>query len=600
MGILSQHLRRLSLALGVFLIVLTSAASAQPFSSGGGGDSGSPRRSGVLSDLMDAMDSGSRMLIEAVQPGESRDLVEDPRFNSQASPRAATMTLIEAMALVDRGHEEVGYRRAMASLPEGTAEDTATEIYQILLRLGPISPAELPGTRQIDETGDTRFILFPRSIDHRWVWEAADPAPGAQLALEQGGDGKWRFTPATVEAAPALLTSLEGLAPQYFLDGEDQYFIKVFAPLVEQTSGFEWLAFLAVCVGGIFAGLAFSKLFAWLARRAEKLEQVFLGSTLRGLGNAGGLVVVTFFLTIAIGFLELGPVLRGLRYEIPRFLMIIAVALFVISLVDVFAAYIRRRIDDGGNHYDKMVVTMIRRILRTLIIALVLLFVLQNIFGVNVGALLIGFGFIALALSLAAQDVVKNMFGAISIFINRPFVIGDWIIFKGESDEHIGTVQDIELQATKLEQLDGNLVTIPNMLFIDREVENLSARGHIRRQVKIAVPYGSDSQTIEEAIAAVWAAFTDEEVIKDALAEGRDATPHVSFSDFQDSWLGLTGYHYYFMGDETEQIQREAEGRGWFSFLDHCSLVNRKIVAEFERRGLTFAFPTQTIQLDKS
>ena len=209
--------------------------------------------------------------------------------------------------------------------------------------------------------------------------------------------------------------------------------------------------------------------------------------------------------------------------------------------------------------------------------------------------MLIGFGFVALALSLAAQDTVKNFFGAVSVFINRPFVIGDWIIFKGEMGTHIGTVIDIQLQATKMTDFAGNLVTLPNMLFIAREVQNLSARGHIRRELNISIPYRADTKEIDRALEALRDVLNDEEVLDDAGAEGRDGEPHVSFAEFSESWLTIRAYHYYYLGDEG-QLQRETE-RGWFTYLNHCTLVNRKIVEVFGERDIEFAFPTQTVEM---
>ena len=243
-----------------------------------------------------------------------------------------------------------------------------------------------------------------------------------------------------------------------------------------------------------------------------------------------------------------------------------------------------------------MVVSAIRRVLRTIIVALAILFLLQNVFGVNVGALVLGFGVVVLALSLAAQDTVKNLFGAITIYTNRPFVIGDWVRFRGQMSDHWGIVREISLQAVKIEDITGNVVTIPNMQFIDREVQNLSARDHIRREVNIAIPYRPDAREADRAMEALMDVFTDPEVVEQAKTEGRDGQPHVSFAEFAEAWLTIRGFHYYYMGDEPEDVQRSTP-RGYFSWLDHCTLVNRKIVDLFGERDIEFAFPTQTIEL---
>ena len=347
---------------------------------------------------------------------------------------------------------------------------------------------------------------------------------------------------------------------------------------------------------GIALGYLFYKLMGRLAARIEENDHSLAASTLRGLGASGGLVLFTIAFTVAIGFLSLGPVLRPLRFSVPKFLLVIAVALLVISLIDVAAAFIRRHIDkEGSGHYDHMLVLIVRRILRTFIVVLVLLFVLQNMLGFNIGALIVGFGVIGLALSLAAQDSVKNLFGAVSIYVNRPFMIGDWIRFKGQWATYWGTVEDIKLQATKLRDLNGNYITLPNMLFIDREVENLSARGYIRREVNLTLPYRPDAREVERAMQALRDVFCDEEVVEDAGMEGREDEPHVSFPEFGEGWLIIRGYHWYFMG-QNDEAQRDTQ-RGWFTYLDHCSLVNRKIVDLFGERNIEFAFPTQTVEL---
>jgi MscS family membrane protein len=301
--------------------------------------------------------------------------------------------------------------------------------------------------------------------------------------------------------------------------------------------------------------------------------------------------------TIAMGFLTLGPVLRPLRFELPRFLLLVAFALFLVSIIDTIAAVARRQTGGGeGGEFDEMVIVVLRRVLRTLVILIAILFLLQNVMGVNVAALILGFGVVALALSLAAQDTVKNLFGAVSIFVNRPFVIGDWIEFKGVLARHWGVVDDIKLQATKIRDVTGNVVTIPNMLFIDREVQNLSARGYIRREVNIAIPYRPDAREAERATKALMDVFTDEEVVADAKSKGREHEPVVAFAEFAEAWLTIRGYHYYYMGDEAGDTQRSTD-RSYFTWLDHCTRVNRLIVDTFGERNIEFAFPTQTVEL---
>ena len=597
--------RRAALILCCLTLLVASAAAQSAPSGGGGQEPANPEAGGggVAGDLLEAIGSGSRVLIRAMQPGEERDLVENPRFDGQESPRAAILTFTGAMDLVDRGYAEIGYARALRSLPPEAGRAEADALFEAFLRLGPVSAAAVPGAGSVRASGDTRYEFFPRGTDHLWVWQALDEPPVGEIAVERGADGAWRFTPETAAGASGLAESLAPLPPRYGLDDRGEYFFRAFAPLAEENGLAAWGGFLGVtALGGLLGWLVF-RTVRWLASRARESEASMIATTLGGLGAALGVLLFSVAFTVALGFLTLGPVLRPLQVEIPQFILVVALALLAVSLIDTVAAFVRRGIDDDGSgHYERMVVNGVRRVLRTLVIAIVLLFVLQNVFGLNVGALIVGFGVVGLALGLAAQDSVKNLFGAVTIYVNRPFVIGDWIQFHGQMGQHWGTVEDIKLQSTKLRDLRGNVITLPNMLFVDREVQNLSARGYIRREVNLAVPYRPDAGEAMRAVEALRDVFTDTEVIEHARAKGRGTEPHVSFAGFAEAWLTIRGYHFYYMDDQAEDDSREPAAqrdteRGWFTYLDHCTLVNRKIVDTFGERNIEFAFPTQTVEL---
>ena len=607
----ASPLRRLAAILACAMLLVTDAAAQSAPSGGGGQEPANPEAQGggVLTDLLEAIGSGSRLLIRKMQPGEARDLVENPRFDSQESPRDAILTFTEAMALVNRGYEDVGYERALRSLPEGSGRPDADALYAAFLRLGPVAAASLPGADEADRSGDTRFEFFPRGTDHLWVWQALEEGPQGVIAVarresgEASEGGAWRFTRRTVQGAQRLAEDLAPLPPRYDDQDEGQYFLQAFAPVFERTGLVGWLGFAGFTLGGAGLGWAVFRGIRWLAGRARESEQSMIATTLGGLGAAIGVLIFAVAFTIALGFLTLGPVLRPLQIELPRFILVVALAMLAVSIVDTIAAFVRRNIDEtGSGHYDRMVVNGVRRVLRTLVIALVLVFILQNVFGLNIGALIVGFGVVGLALGLAAQDSVKNLFGAVTIYVNRPFVIGDWIQFNGRMGKHWGTVEDIKLQSTKLRDLSGNIITLPNMLFVDREVQNLSARGYIRREVNLAVPYRPDAGEAMRAVEALRDVFTDDEVVAHARSEGRGTEPHVSFVGFAEAWLTIRGYHFYYMDDQAEDDSREPAAqrdteRGWFTYLDHCTLVNRKIVDTFGERNIEFAFPTQTVEL---
>src|SRR5690606_15268118 len=90
--------------------------------------------------------------------------------------------------------------------------------------------------------------------------------------------------------------------------------------------------------------------------------------------------------------------------------------------------------------------------------------------GFDVGALIAGLGIGGLALALAAQDTVKNIFGGMMMFLDRPFRIGDTIII----DKYEGKVEYIGIRSTRIRLASGRLVIIPNAHFTDKAIENIS------------------------------------------------------------------------------------------------------------------------------
>lgn len=171
------------------------------------------------------------------------------------------------------------------------------------------------------------------------------------------------------------------------------------------------------------------------------------------------------------------PALSSFRWNLIEAAMVLAGVYLVVSLIELVCLGVRRTFYGDDDPYAKMISLVIRRRLRVFATVILLLFIFQNVFKWNVTALIGGFSIIALALSLAAQDAVKNLFGALTIFANRPFIKGDWIKFADE----IGQVDDVSLQVTRVRLLSGEVLSVPNMKLIDDTVENMSMRKYLRR-----------------------------------------------------------------------------------------------------------------------
>jgi MscS family membrane protein len=143
------------------------------------------------------------------------------------------------------------------------------------------------------------------------------------------------------------------------------------------------------------------------------------------------------------------------------------------------------------------------------------------------------------------------------------------------------------------------MLIVPNMQFISKEVENLAMRKYLQREMDIAIPYATDSDKIDTALELIDKVLRSEEIVSEGKCNLKTRPPIISFSDYGDYYLNLKVYYWYFIGDDGEELQRNSE-RGWFSYLRHCTLVNKALLKAFNQEGIKFAFPTQTLALGKA
>jgi MscS family membrane protein len=141
---------------------------------------------------------------------------------------------------------------------------------------------------------------------------------------------------------------------------------------------------------------------------------------------------------------------------------------------------LERRGELGG----KSLVPMGRRITKAFLLVLAALSLLQNL-GFNVASLLAGLGIGGLAIALAAQKTLENVFGGFVVIADRPVGIGDFC----RVGEHMGTVEDIGMRSSRIRTLDRTIVTIPNAEFSTARIENYAVRDRMRLALTLQVGY---------------------------------------------------------------------------------------------------------------
>jgi len=285
--------------------------------------------------------------------------------------------------------------------------------------------------------------------------------------------------------------------------------------------------------------------------------------------------IALFAIWLAAKRLDLGAPVENIISKSYKILTVVNITWFVARLVNaLIEEYWVPKAEDGKHKIlDTHLISILRRTIITVIWALGIVMALNNI-GIDVRALLGTLGIGGLAFALAAQDTIKNMFGGITIFTDRPFRIGDRV----KVDKYDGFIEDIGMRSTRLRTLEKRLVTIPNYKMVDAPVENISEEPMRRVLMKLGLTYNTTPDQMNEAMA----------ILKDMPNRVKNVSDKdivVAFTDFTDFSLVITFVYF---------IKKNAD------VMETPSLVNSEILRSFNQANLQFAYPTQTVYVEKT
>jgi MscS family membrane protein len=157
---------------------------------------------------------------------------------------------------------------------------------------------------------------------------------------------------------------------------------------------------------------------------------------------------------------------------------------FLVRIVTLFSRALQLRLAQQGSAVGISAIPLVRRIVNALVVLVAIVLVLANL-GLNMTGVIAGLGVGGLAVALAAQKSLENLFGGITLIFDQPVHIGDFCRF----GDRVGTVEDIGLRSTRIRTLDRTLVTIPNAEFSSLQIENYARRDRIFLSTRIVVRY---------------------------------------------------------------------------------------------------------------
>jgi len=389
--------------------------------------------------------------------------------------------------------------------------------------------------------------------------------------LRHGDTGDWVY-------ADASVVGIENAHENTFKFGTGvllQYLPKLGSTKILGLYLFQYMAILILA---LLSAIIY-RVFTFLSERVLRKILVTSGFSetshkyLVPVARPASFFIIVLLLVLFVPVLQLPPDYSQYVIITLRILLPVIGTIIAFRFVNILAQYFAKLAGKTESTLDDQLVPLIRKTLKTFVVIIGTLFILQNL-NVPILPLLTGLSIGGLAFALAAQDTIKNFFGSLMIFIDKPFQIGDWITTDGAD----GTVEEVGFRSSRIRTFANSLVYVPNGKLADSTIDNHGLRKYRRFFTKIALTYDTPPALIQTYIEGL-------RKIVDNHPHTLKDNYHVYFNDMGASSLDVMFYIFFKVPTWGKELEARHE-------------VLMEIMKLAEKLGVNFAFPTQTLHME--
>jgi len=338
-----------------------------------------------------------------------------------------------------------------------------------------------------------------------------------------------------------------------------------------QNTVLDYLTAFSIFLAGIFIvrifkGIILRRLKTWTAKTAVTIDDFLIHNL------EMGVVPILYYGAFYFGVRSLtlsASVIKAINVLGAVLLTFFGIR-FLVAIIDYSLQEYLLKKEDGAS--DEPTLKALRPVIKVLIWGFGVIFLLDNL-GFEISTVVAGLGIGGVAVALAAQAVLADTFSYFAIMFDRPFEIGDFIIV----GDYMGTVEHVGIKTTRIRSLGGEQLVFSNTDLTNSRVRNYKRMEKRRVLFNIGVTYQTSHEKLKEIPT----------VIRDIIENISDTVfDRAHFSSYGDFSLVFEVAYYVASGDykKYRDIQQE---------------INLKIKEEFEKRGIEFAYPTQTVYLNK-
>jgi MscS family membrane protein len=386
-------------------------------------------------------------------------------------------------------------------------------------------------------------------------------------------DGQWFYSEATVQAIPRI-------HKQVFPFGADKILNLIPQGAQRKVLGimiWQWFGlFLGVGLG-LLLYFVFARILNPIVGRisSSRLYPSLIPKRLiRRLARLISFWIIVRLLRSFIPVLQMPVQINSVAIAFLKLMTILIFTVIGLRVVDVIMAYVGRATQKTESKMDEQLVPLLTRALHA-VIFIIAIFSILNLFKVNVTALIAGISIGGLAIALAAQDTIKNLFGSFTIFFDKPFQIGDAVSFAGVD----GSVEEVGFRSTRIRTFENSLVSVPNGKIADMVIDNYGLRIYRRYKTMITIAYGTPPHLIEQFVEGL------RELVAHHPATRKDGV-QIYLNGMSASSLDILFYIFFEVEDWTSELKAKHE-------------LLMAILQLADKLGIRFAYPTSTVHIEE-
>jgi MscS family membrane protein len=302
--------------------------------------------------------------------------------------------------------------------------------------------------------------------------------------------------------------------------------------------------------------------FVWLkkltARTETKIDDLLLELL------HGPVKVILFVVLLHIG-LNIFDWSAGTRSYLSKgLILIVAASLTYVALkiIDMLLEVWRLRNAHEDRKFNDQLFSVIRKSLNIFVIIVATLVTASNL-GINITAVITSLSIGGLAVGLAAQDTLANLFGAIAVFADKPFQVGDYI----KLDVAEGTVESVGLRSTRIRSPEGALVAVPNKTMGNAAITNLTRRQNIKTSMNLSLARALPEEKLQRALQILDEIYRKHPMTQDVW---------ISFNQFAAGNINILIVHWW-------------KGTDYQKYLAGMQEMNLAVKQRFDAQGVAFA-----------